>query len=218
MEINLKETPLSEIDLSKIDYEKSYVWYENKKDFIKNIQPFNKSYDVNVDDGFYLFEITGQHSYDNGATLHLFYKQCSTCDDEKKPAYDLPCRTCVDFKSWQPKSVNSHPIIIEYEDLGDTVKILKIEGVMTCEEIKKHCGTDILSKYTDGEKRPSMYMDDRSLYVWCERDSQFYFHLIFNGDKIKKESFSDLIDNMKLAAKRLASLIKEKPEIKRIVI
>ena len=30
-EIDLKKTPLSEIDLSKIDYEKSYVYLEGRK-------------------------------------------------------------------------------------------------------------------------------------------------------------------------------------------
>ena len=237
MEINLKETPLSEIDLTKIDYEKSYVEcciQPPKNNKIRGIS--RKGTEFTIIDGEppygdFTFRNNGENFYaPNDFTLHLFYKEvrdCSTCLNRIKTSIGFMCDAdrCVNRSGWQPKESvknekncsNPHPIIIEYEDLGDTVKILKIEGVMTIDELLKHCGTDIVNKYTDGEKRPSMHMSDGSLYVWCKKDNQFYYHLINRGDKIKKESFFDLIANMKLSAKRLASLIK-KPEIKRIEI
>jgi hypothetical protein len=237
-EIDLTKTPLSELDLSKIDHNKSYVETEffNKK--ISTIEHY-------YDDKFVIVDTAneGHHFYKNGRwvhgigkTLHLFYKEekgCGNCQYICTLPYNDPCYKCdtINHPFWQPKEVkerpagewkqvNSHPIIIEYQDLGDTVKILKIEGVMTIDEIIKHAGDSVLSQYADGEKRPSMHMSGGSLYVWCKKDNQFYYHFINHGDKIKKESFADLIDNMKLSAKRLASLIKDskEPKIERIII
>jgi hypothetical protein len=243
MEIDLTKTPLSEIDLSKINYEKSYVMFKGNKYLIIENTLKQSSYEhdfvlYSLDSkpwrGF-LFYPDGKHYY-NKATIHLFYKEekgCGNCQYICTLPYNDPCYKCdtINHPFWQPKEVkerpagewkqvNSHPIIIEYQDLGDTVKILKIEGVMTIDEIIKHAGDSVLSQYADGEKRPSMHMSGGSLYVWCKKDNQFYYHFINHGDKIKKESFADLIDNMKLSAKRLASLIKDskEPKIERIII
>jgi hypothetical protein len=236
-EIDLTKTPLSEIDLSRIDYEKSYVWRdnENRKDYVVSIGLAFSSFqtlrwNVQCLEWQYPFYMNGLHcKAPKLFTLHLFYKEVRECENcrfvYKAPNAD-DCYKCYVNKNhpqWQPKESvkeNKHPIVIEYQNLGDTVKIVKIEGVMTIDEIFNHAGTDILNKYTDGEKRPSMYISDRSLWVWCKRDNQFYYHLINRGDKITKKNFYDLIDNMKLASQRLASLIKEskQPKIERIEI
>ena len=261
MEINLKETPLSEIDLTKIDYEKSYVWYKGKKDFIKNIVIYDREqYKVIISEGQYYFQNNGSHSYNPySCTLHLFYKEvrdCSTCLNRIKTSIGFMCDAdrCVNRSGWQPKksvtevaesnscpdcnhwylssstypcclckdgdhfiqyeTPNPHPIIIEYEDLGNTVKILKIEGVMTCNEIKKHAGVKIYDEYLATSPCIAVSDVDGGMYYHFSTD---IVQTVQNGEVISKEEFNTLVETMKLSAKRLASLIK-KPEIKRIEI
>ena len=201
-EIDLKKTPLSEIDLSRIDYEKSYVEYDGKINSIKTIKAnfIEERWEVDC----WWFTNQGKHIIrPSTVTLHLFYKEvkscymcrylsgsryvdpcyscanigrsdkdnwqpkespkeardCNTCKHLIVSRYFQPCRSCSQIlmggtkDKWTPaeQSVkNPHPIVIEYENLGDTVKITKIEGVMTVDEIKNHVGKKVLDDYFDG--------------------------------------------------------------------
>ena len=241
-EIDLKKTPLSEIDLSKIDYEKSYV----------EVKHLNNICDLGIlgimyDDGFYKandrldnvhhFKKNGQYRHGNEKTLHLFYKEekrCGNCDNLIPfGGYGIGMcnhqETCNNQSHWQPKesvsqhskciwdSSDKHPIIIEYQDLGDKVKILKIEGVMTFEEIEKHAGFHVLNQYASG---CCMRMENSDDFTIRCIDGVIRFYKPSVNQGMPKQEFDYLIESMKLSAKRLAELIKEskKPEIKRIVI
>jgi hypothetical protein len=239
-EIDLTKTPLSELDLSKIDYNKSYVETEffNKK--ISTIEHY-------YDDKFDIVDTAneGHHFYKNGRwvhgigkTLHLFYKEekgCGNCQYICTLPYNDPCCKCdtINHPFWQPKEVkerpagewkqvNSHPIIIEYQDLGDKVKILKIEGVMSADEIEEHAGRDVLLKYANVAPSMMKTIIHENVVVVCGNSNvgNRYPRTLYIGEEKDKNAFFDAIENMKLSAKRLAELIKEfkKTEIKRIVI
>jgi hypothetical protein len=167
-----------------------------------------------------VFYPNGKHYY-GLYTLHLFYKEsmeCTDCAHYQKTDFGWICykRCDHDHSGWQPKESvkeNKHPIVIEYQDLGDTVKILKIEGVMTVDEIKNHVGKKVLDDYFDGVH---MSMNKGFLNV---KDKDGYYMTVESSSNISKKAFNNLIETMKLASKRLASLIKEsKPKIERIEI
>jgi hypothetical protein len=160
-------------------------------------------------------------------------KSCDNCgnclaDDRKRTRYFnvKVCKICVKQSKWIPidsvsaLSVNPHPIVIEYENLGDTVKIVKIEGVMTHEEILRHAGHSIAEMYFGH----GLCMWKTGNILTVENGSETFScklkQIMKIGDKIEKEMFFIAIDKMERSAKRLASLIKEfkEPEIKRIVI
>ena len=233
-EIDLTKTPLSEIDLSRIDYEKSYVEWDGTKMNMRGFNHVSKQDDYWCMDGWH-FLANGKNISGRNITLHLFYKdekQCDTCgnclvDSIKRERYFniKVCKICVKQSKWIPidsvsaLSVNPHPIVIEYQDLGDTVKIVKIEGVMTYEEIKKHTSIDLFTEYTTvGGRQPYMYSWENRNYimVYCQN---YHLMKIIIGEKYQKQTFFEIIETMKLASKRLASLIKEsKPKIERIEI
>lgn len=237
MEIDLKKTPLSEIDLSRIDYEKSYVMFKGNKYLIIENTLKQSSYEhdfvlYSLDSkpwrGF-LFYPDGKHYY-NEATLHLFYKEereCKTCEHAYNPfAVIRHCGNCSGYSKWmpiddcvenqiEPKAKN--PIIIEYQDLGSSVKIVKIEGVMTCNEIKKHAGVKIYDEYVQNSPCIAISDFDGVMYYLFSTNP---LQTIKSGQVILKEQFEILIETMKLSAKRLAQLIKDskEPKIERIVI
>lgn len=234
MEIDLKKTPLSEIDLSKIDYKKSYVIYENCKyliieNSIKYYEDGLYKMDSNPRRGF-LFYQNGNHYYKE-ATLHLFYKEdrdCETCHYSEKWRYSYPCSECSTvtgaFNEWIPiqptKKQTNHDIVIEYQDLGDTVKIVKIEGVMSADEILRHAGMSVRSRYFINSS-PYMYAEkDRLVIHHAGKDEDFFSVSLHIGLYYDKDKFMKYVEIMKLSAKRLAKLIKDskEPEIKRIVI
>jgi len=236
-EINLKVTPLSEIDL-RIDYEKSYVMDNGFKEKIKEIRLSKDGldkenvclYTIEMGMGNRVFYPNGKHYY-GLYTLHLFYKdekQCDTCgnclvDSIKRERYFniKVCKICVKQSKWIPidsvsaLSVNPHPIVIEYQDLGDTVKIVKIEGVMTLNEIKKHTGDKVYLDYTS--KPPCMHAILNGMRIYNINNTSFEINI---GMTIHKPLFFEIIETMKLASKRLALLIKEskRPKIERIEI
>jgi hypothetical protein len=238
MEINVKETPLSEIDLSKIDYEKSYVHlkigggYPNMefKIYVIDINAHKDSAIIKTNSlcQFYWFNLDGTPIRDDRFSLHLFYKEarnCNNCNnfipfDGNKIGICTRQATCNSQSTWQPKkAVNLHPIIVEYEDLGDTVKILKIEGVMNSDEIYAHAGKDTAKKYFNGY--PNMYFLKQNVgNIFINvREHKYSSRILEIGGTIPKQSLFDVVDLIKLSTKRLASLIKDKkPEIKRIVI
>ena len=237
-EIDLKKTPLSEIDLSKIDYEKSYV----------EVKHLNNICDLGIlgimyDDGFYKandrldnvhhFKKNGQYRHGNEKTLHLFYKEekrCGNCGNLIPfGGYGIDMcnhqQACNNQSHWQPKELvrqDKHPIVIEYQDLGDKVKILKIEGVMTHDDIIKYAGQEVYETYisTHVDNFASMFNCGGFVNVFWTDHKRFCGQAIQVGEKIDKSQFNKTIHYMKLSAKRLAELIKEskKPEIKRIVI
>jgi hypothetical protein len=227
-EIDLTKTPLSEIDLNKIDYEKSYVisWgdtYYVKKISYDKVDMIWHIYDSESVDLHYGFSNNGQHIYcPRSCTLHLFYKEEKSCNDCQYN-YDIngisvvleKCISCCNNDLWKPK--DKHPIIIEYQDLGDKVKILKIEGVMTFEEIEKHAGFHVLNQYASGCCMRMENSDDFTIRC-IDGVIRFYKPSVNKG--ISKQEFDYLIESMKLSAKRLAELIKEskKPVVRRIEI
>jgi hypothetical protein len=262
-EIDLKKTPLSEIDLTKIDYEKSYVMDEDRKHKINRIMYSEKNdkwnvyeYSYDYGDNAFWFSGTGRHRiYPKNFSLHLFYKEgvrtqsCKGCKHEYGIVDQSPCYGCLDadkwiLRNWQPKEsvkesnipehkwvkrlLNPHPIIIEYQDLGSSVKIVKIEGVMTIEDIRSHAGRSVTNEYF--LYAPNMNMFERSFIkkdTLCDGKTGVYIREdIHNpleltiGDAFPKQDFLKLIETMKLASKRLASLIKEskQPKIERIEI
>jgi hypothetical protein len=239
-EIDLTKTPLSEVDLSKIDYEKSYVMFKGNKYLIIENTLKQSSYEHDFVlyslgskpwRGF-LFYPDGKHYY-NKATIHLFYKEekgCGNCQYICTLPYNDPCCKCdtINHPFWQPKEVkerpagewkqvNSHPIIIEYQDLGDKVKIVKIEGVMTHNEIQKHANHSVYLEYFGGmhmfmsANKKELILVTKSIPVTTKYDI---------GCTISKMRFEALINFMKLSAKRLALLIKDskEPKIERIII
>jgi hypothetical protein len=234
-EIDLTKTPLSELDLSKIDHNKSYVETEffNKK--ISTIEHYYDDKFVIVDtanEGHHFYK-NGRWVHGNGKTLHLFYKEekgCGNCQYICTLPYNDPCCKCdtINHPFWQPKEVkerpagewkqvNSHPIIIEYQDLGDKVKIVKIEGVMTHNEIQKHANHSVYLEYFGGmhmfmsANKKELILVTKSIPVTTKYDI---------GCTISKMRFEALINFMKLSAKRLALLIKDskEPKIERIII
>lgn len=233
-EIDLKVTPLSEIDLSRIDYEKSYVEYDGKINSIKTIKANFIEERWEVD--YWWFTNQGKHIIrPSTITLHLFYKEvksCYMCRYLSGSRYVDPCYSCAnigrsDKDNWLPKESpkpktvksNPHPIVIEYQDLGDTVKIVKIEGVMTHEEILRHAGHSIAEMYFGH----GLCMWKTGNILTVENGSETFScklkQIMKIGDKIEKEMFFIAIDKMERSAKRLASLIKEsKPKIERIEI
>jgi hypothetical protein len=77
-EIDLTKTPLSEIDLSRIDYEKSYVEYDGKINSIKTIKANFIEERWEVD--YWWFTNQGKHIIrPSTITLHLFYKELQDC-------------------------------------------------------------------------------------------------------------------------------------------
>lgn len=239
-EIDLTKTPLSEIDLSKIDYEKSYVRFKGDKYLIiENTikqSPYEHNFVLYAFDskpwrGF-LFYPDGKH-YFNKATLHLFYKEereCKTCEYAYNPfAVIRHCGNCSGYSKWmpiddcvenqiEPKAKN--PIIIEYQDLGDKVKIVKIEGVMSYEEIRKHVDSSVAEKYSDGSPYMLYAKYDKAVGIYSMINGNLNMREIKIGKEIRKQLFFDAIESMKLSAKRLAQLIKDskEPKIERIVI
>jgi hypothetical protein len=109
MEIDLKKTPLSEIDLTKIDYDKSYVEYDGAKIPIYSRDCIHREYSY--------WNMRGWHFLENGthyaertihATLHLFYKEekfCKTCKYEEVDFSYFPYSDCKirEHSHWQPK-------------------------------------------------------------------------------------------------------------------
>jgi hypothetical protein len=275
MEIDLKKTPLSEIDLSKIDYEKSYVWRDDDKrmDYVVSIREafgsFTKSqWKIQTSEWLYPFSNNGSHcNAPKKFTLHLFYKEvrdCPTCKHENvrygtEPCIDCtirydkqvnqltpnhwqpkesakdektcenckhstkknkqePCCSCRFYSDWEANikaTPRNKDIIIEYEDLGDKVKIVKIEGVMTHDEIQKHANHSVYLEYFGGmhmfmsANKKELILVTKSIPVTTKYDI---------GCTISKMRFEALINFMKLSAKRLAELIKESKTVKRIEI
>ncbi|MFA5434239.1 MAG: hypothetical protein WC319_15445 [Candidatus Paceibacterota bacterium] len=237
-EIDLKVTPLSEIDLERIDYEKSYVVSCNNNIQVTKIiynEDNKKTWNIHTEEAAfttYHFNNNGRHMYNpEGCTLHLFYKElrdCENCRFTDSSNDEEPCKSC-EGSNWQPieeisiskgwmsstgvcvKS-NPHPIVIEFQNLGDTVKIVKIEGVMAGDEIKTHAGKKVLDDYFIGAH---MFFNKGLLIV---KDKDGYYMAVESNMKISKKAFLNLIETMKLASKRLAELIKETPKIERIEI
>lgn len=195
-----------------------------------NMRGFNrisKQDDYWCMDGWH-FLANGKNISGRNITLHLFYKEEKDCDNCKHCIVlnDVSyfntkvCRVCVNQSHYQLSesivvSANPHPIVIEYQNLGDTVKIVKIEGVMTLNEIKKHTGDKVYLDYTS--KPPCMHTILNGMRIYNINNTSFEINI---GMTIHKPLFFDYIETMKLASKRLASLIKEskESEIKRIVI
>lgn len=268
MEIDLKKTPLSEIDLSKIDYEKSYVIHKNCKYLIidNSIEYFEDGlYKMNSNPrrGF-LFYPNGNHYYKE-ATIHLFYKEvreCKTCEYAYNPfAVIRHCGECSGYSKWIPidegvekpikpkesvtkkveactrcihlscnrinepccscnklpygvrnnyewvQEPNPHPIIIEYQDLGDTVKIVKIEGVMNSLNIITHAGDRVYQEYMSGS--PCMISRNNGVSVFWKVDRNLVSEFLIAGATYSKQHIFDVVNQMKLSAKRLAQLIKD---------
>jgi len=242
-EIDLKVTPLSEIDLERIDYEKSYVVSCNNNIQVTKIiynEDNKKTWNIHTEEAAfttYHFNNNGRHMYNpEGCTLHLFYKElrdCENCRFTDSSNDEEPCKS-YEGSNWQPieeisiskgwisstgvcvKS-NPHPIVIEFQNLGDTVKIVKIEGVMSYDDIEKHAGMSVRKLYFTNSS-PFMYAEkDRLVIHHVGKSDDFFSVSLHIGLYYNKDKFMKYVETMKLASKRLASLIKDS-KIERIEI